>query len=333
MTLKAGDYVEVRSREEILATLDENSALDNMPFMPEMLRYCGQKVKVGSSAHKSCDTANKTGGRRLERTVHLEGLRCDGSSHGGCEAGCLLFWKYDWLKAVGEPAKRVMTQWDETQLKAATQTQDAGGTVYSCQATRLFDASAPLSGLDPRQYLTDLRTRNVSLGRLLGVLCFAAFRNFARLGIGYRALIRLYNRIQKLRGGLQYPYTPGRIPKGSPTPTESLGLKPGEMVRVKTHDQILSTLNTNNKNRGLWFDAEMVPYCEKSYRVERRVTRIINESTGRMLEMKNPCIVLEDVYCRSAYSGGRLLCPRAIFSYWRESWLERVPDPTKRGQV
>src|SRR4051794_26168577 len=35
--LCADDWVQVRSREEILATLDENGQLDGMPFMPEML--------------------------------------------------------------------------------------------------------------------------------------------------------------------------------------------------------------------------------------------------------------------------------------------------------
>jgi hypothetical protein len=30
-------------------------------------------------------------------TVHLSDLRCDGSAHAGCQAGCLLFWKEAWL--------------------------------------------------------------------------------------------------------------------------------------------------------------------------------------------------------------------------------------------
>ena len=40
---KAGDTVEVRSAEEILNTLDEQGALDGMPFMPEMFEYCGKR--------------------------------------------------------------------------------------------------------------------------------------------------------------------------------------------------------------------------------------------------------------------------------------------------
>jgi hypothetical protein len=34
---RAGDFVEVRSGEDILATLDQDGCVDGMPFMPEML--------------------------------------------------------------------------------------------------------------------------------------------------------------------------------------------------------------------------------------------------------------------------------------------------------
>ena len=33
---RAGHVVEVRTKEEILATLDKHGCLDGMPFMPEM---------------------------------------------------------------------------------------------------------------------------------------------------------------------------------------------------------------------------------------------------------------------------------------------------------
>ena len=43
--------------------------------------------------------------------------------------------------------------------------------------------------------------------------------------------------------------------------------------------------------------------------------------------MKTPAVILEGVYCLAHYSHYRLLCPRAIYSWWRESWLERVVSP------
>ena len=88
--LCAGDWVEVRSRSEILATLDGNGELDGMPFMPEMFAFCGQRLQVLKRAHKTCDTVFPTRSRRVESAVHLD-TRCDGSMHGGCQAGCFCF--------------------------------------------------------------------------------------------------------------------------------------------------------------------------------------------------------------------------------------------------
>ena len=66
LDLRVGDIVEVRSQSEILATLDENGELDSLPFMPEMLRYCGQRLPVYKVAHKTCDTLTRSA--RLRRT-------------------------------------------------------------------------------------------------------------------------------------------------------------------------------------------------------------------------------------------------------------------------
>ena len=98
--LKAGDWVEVRSKAEILATLDKQGRLDGLPFMPEMLKHCGQRVRVSKRAHKTCDPPSGIAARRMRNAVHLDDLRCDGQAHGGCQAGCLIFWKEAWLKPV-----------------------------------------------------------------------------------------------------------------------------------------------------------------------------------------------------------------------------------------
>jgi len=136
----------------------------------------------------------------------------------------------------------------------------------------------------------------------------------------------LYDALQRLWGGVPYPRRWGKIPVGAKTPSANLNLQPGEWVRVKSYPEILATLDGNNKNRGLIFDAEMVPYCGRTFRVLKRVKRILNEKTGRMTEFKNPCIILEGVVCESRYSQCRLFCPRSIYSYWREIWLERVSE-------
>ena len=75
----------------------------------------------------------------------------------------------------------------------------------------------------------------------------------------------------------------------------------------------------------------MAPYCGGTYRVRSSVTKIIDEVTGKMRHMKQPCIILEGVVCNSEYARCRLNCPRAIpaigGSYgWKESkWIGRPP--------
>ena len=103
-TLRAGDWVEVKSKDAILATLDSHGRLDGLPFMPEMFRCCGQRLRVSKRAHKTCDPPKRPRRRRrMANAVHLEDVRCDsGQAHGGCQAGCLIFWKEAWLVPLRE---------------------------------------------------------------------------------------------------------------------------------------------------------------------------------------------------------------------------------------
>src|SRR4051812_4626878 len=98
--LRIGEVVEVRSEAEILATLDERGELDSLPFMPEMLQFCEQRFTVAKRAMKLCDTITWSGIRRIDDAVHLADVRCDGDGHGGCQAGCIIYWKEAWLRRV-----------------------------------------------------------------------------------------------------------------------------------------------------------------------------------------------------------------------------------------
>src|SRR5262249_50884486 len=94
----------------------------------------------------------------------------------------------------------------------------------------------------------------------------------------------------------------------------------------KSYKDILMTLNSANMNRGLLFDAELVPYCGGTYRVKDRVSNFIDEKTGKMTSLKTPAVILENVWCRSRYSHCRLFCPRSIYSWWRGVCFEGVAE-------
>ena len=335
---RAGDGVEVRSREEILATLDASGCVDGVPFMPEMLALCGKRFRVRAVAHKTCDTAKQTWtGRRLDTTVHLEGAYCDGSAHGGCEAACTLFWKDVWLRpADGRGDVTVYRQapgaaCTEADLHAHTRRATLPGDPprYACQATELFDYTAPLPVWDLRQYWYDVASGNHSALHVARVLFLSWVRwLFARVPVGYRAFQWLGNRLHLALTGRTMPALTQHLREGERTPTGRLDLEAGEYVRIKSQREIEPTLDPRGKNRGLTFDPqEMAPYCGSVVRVRKAVHRIIDEPSGRMIEMKHPCIMLDGVVCRSEYAPRRLNCPRAITSYWREIWLERVDPP------
>jgi len=127
--------------------------------------------------------------------------------------------------------------------------------------------------------------------------------------------------LARLTGEVPWPYDRGTLT--GRTPKETLDLVPGERVRVKSLEEILATLN-GTRNRGLSFAPEMSRYAGQEHRVLARVEKILDEKTGKMIRLPNDCIILEDVICQSECSGYRLFCPRAIYPYWREIWLQRV---------
>lgn len=336
--LKAGEWVQVRSKEEILATLDANGRLDEMPFMPEMLKYCGARMMVGKRAHKTCDPAVGIGGLKMANTVHLSNIRCNGAAHDGCEAGCLIFWKEAWLKRI-EPASAAAGQappavrssragCTEDVLHSSIRIPPAAGeteTKYVCQNTQVKFATQPLPWWDVRQYLEDYTSGNVTLSELAKGLLYSTWRTVAEAGIGVGFAMRwIYDQYQRAVGGVPYPIRPYGVPKGTPVPRGQLDLQVGEKVRVKPYKDIVKTLDSNYRNRGLYFDAEMVPFTEREYEVERRQTQIIDEASGKMIRFKTDAIILKDVVCEARYAICRRFCPRAIYPYWREIWLERV---------
>ena len=339
---RVGDLVEVRSKEEILTSLDKQGCFEGMPFMPEMLQFCGKHFRVSAVAHKTCDTIRGTGGRRLQRAVHLALIRCDGSAHGGCQADCSLFWKDMWLKPAVQnrtyaaPTKASAPQTfsdgcTESQLLTSTRLASGAEQVeprYSCQATKLYEATERLAVWDVRQYVFDVVTRNHSVGRVLRVLWLALLRWFlSRVPFGYRVVKGFSDWMHLSLTGRPSPSLSCEIGNGEPTPTGRLDLKPGEYVRIKSKKKIEQTLDETGRNRGLSFDPdEMVAYCDRVFNVRSSVSKIIDERTGKMLQMKQPCIILEGVVCNAEYARLRLNCPRAIRPYWRELWLERVSD-------
>lgn len=317
--LRAGDAVVVRCAGEVLATLDAQGACEGMPFMPEMVRFLGRRFLVGQRAQKVCDTIAFTGSRRLEGTVLLEDLRCDGAAHDGCQAGCRYYWKEAWLRRWedGEPAASPPGTQEEIRaledrlaphVRRVDDAEGAPAARYRCQATELLSCTTRWRIWHPRQYVRELTSGNVPPGRFVRVMARAAVAEARR----------------KL-GLLPAVYLAGT--RKEPAPDESLALQPGDWVEVKSRDELRPVLTARGRNRGLSFEWEMKGYCGRRYQVRDRVARFIDDRNGRMVELKTDAVTLEGVTCTGDYSARRWFCPRHVYLFWRESWLRRVDGP------
>jgi hypothetical protein len=102
------------------------------------------------------------------------------------------------------------------------------------------------------------------------------------------------------------------------------------MVTVKPYPKVLETVTEDLVNRGLGFHPEMVPYCNRTFRVSKRLRRLMNEKTGQIRELKNECIVLDGASCEGRFTKP-LLCPRGMPPYWREIWLSREEPSSCSG--
>ena len=310
LRFRPGDLVEVRPPEEILQTLDAQGTLDQLPFMPEMLGFCGRRFYVSQRAEMTCASGmSSPRGFKVDNVVTLDGVRCSGDAHDGCQKACMVFWREAWLRKV----ENATTQYNrdlagDDRLRARLRVMN-GKSAYFCQASELAKVTYSLSRLQRvEKYLSGLRAGNFSIWQM------------AR-GIG----TWLFWKVRQLFLGI---YMRGA---NKSSPVESLDLQPGELVEVKSRDSIVTTLNESGGNRGLVFFPGMHLFCDRRYRVKGRLDRLIADGTGEMRKLKNT-VLLEGVTCRCSYLGfGVGGCSRCEFAYWREIWLRRPDDPDPRS--
>jgi hypothetical protein len=306
--LRHGDLAEVKSAREILQTLDAAGASDHLPFMPEMLQFCGQRFRVSRRALTVCIAEPGTPlGFNTDDVVTLEGVRCSGAAHDGCQKSCMIFWREAWLRKV--EATAVQSQVDSRgieQLQSSLKVAIAPGTYY-CQASELKRATHSLSRRE----------------RIEGYLEGLHAGNFSAAQMARSVIIWFFWRIRKMFLGV---YPRGR---SGLTPIESLNLQPGEWVEVKSLRSIMETLNEHGHNRGLGFSLDMRLLCGRRFRVRTRLEKIIVDGTGKMRRLRNT-VSLEGSTCGCRYLGfGMEGCARCELTYWREIWLRRSdgPDP------
>ena len=98
-----GQWVQVRDRERIQSTLDAQSRLRGLLFLPFQWAYCGGVYRVQKVLRRMLDDESIF--RPVSRTILLEGVFCSGpSGTDGCGRRCPLMFRDEWVKPATAPA-------------------------------------------------------------------------------------------------------------------------------------------------------------------------------------------------------------------------------------
>jgi hypothetical protein len=306
--LRRGDLVQVRHPDEILDTLDVDGSVDHLPFMPEMVQFCGKRFRVARRALMVCYSGPESPRAfDIGNVVTLEDIRCSGSAHDGCQKACIIFWHKSWLKKLdgtglekAEEPEAASLERLRNRLKMATQSH-----TYFCQASELARATIPLGSRAEkmRQWFRSFLAGNFTIAEMARSFAIQSF------WVVRRRVLGVYPRGNSSSFGT------------------SLGLRPGDWVRVKPLESILQTLDQRGRNRGLQFTADMRLWCGRKLRVANRLDKIVVDGTGAMRRLRDT-VCLEGVTCGCSYMGlGLGGCSRRELTYWREAWLEPCQPP------
>jgi len=100
--IRPGDWVKVRSKDEIRRMLDDQKKYKGCRFMREMSEHCGKTYKVFKVIDYFFDEARQKM-CKCRDTVILEGVVCSGRQRlykVSCDRNCFFFWQVAWLEKI-----------------------------------------------------------------------------------------------------------------------------------------------------------------------------------------------------------------------------------------
>jgi hypothetical protein len=105
--LQPGEWVRVRSKEEIGRTLNAGGAHRGLLFTHEMVQYCGRTFRVRGRVERLIDERTGELLHMKQECIALEDVVCKGHYTSGawfCAREHLPLWREDWLERVEAPA-------------------------------------------------------------------------------------------------------------------------------------------------------------------------------------------------------------------------------------
>lgn len=97
-------------------------------------------------------------------------------------------------------------------------------------------------------------------------------------------------------------------------------IEKGDLVQVKSLEEINRTLDRFGYTKGCKFMLQMEKYCGQQFRVAGKINKFFDEARFRTLNCRNT-VLLDQVYCDGSCVDG---CDKMCFLFWRTEWLEKL---------
>jgi len=100
--IRPGEWVKVRSKNDIRRTLDDREKYKGCRFEYEMYEHCGKTYKVLKVIDYFFDEARQKM-CKCQDTVILDGVVCSGRQRlykVSCDRNCFFFWRVVWLEKI-----------------------------------------------------------------------------------------------------------------------------------------------------------------------------------------------------------------------------------------
>jgi hypothetical protein len=302
LRLRPGELARVKTYEEISACLAENGTLGGLPFQPEMRKYCGRSFRVLRPVKKLLIENIDRGLRGITDAVILDNVTCDGGAHDWCSRTCFVLWKEAWLTRVAPHRREIPEPENSNAVETDIHFDVRRSSAKPCQSIALPNATFPLSAWSIMPYVWDLTDSTLPIPRRLVLMAVALARRIWGM---------FSSRLPRKSGN----------PHGK-TPTADYDLRPGDIVEVKSLEEIGATLDFFGKNRGLPFIKEMKKFCGRRLRVLKCASQIVIEGTGEVQHLQKT-VILREGNCNGS---ANYSCQRNCYLLWRNVWLKKLVD-------
>jgi hypothetical protein len=112
-----------------------------------------------------------------------------------------------------------------------------------------------------------------------------------------------------------------RSARALPTNSKATDFRAGDLVRIRSGEDIRATLDGWGELRNCLFMEGMWQYCGTIQRVLKPLERFVDERDYGV-KQSSGIVLLEGAICQGTEMFGR--CDRCCFFFWRKEWLEKI---------